>query len=114
MIGIESINIPHPDDVPTKDVSISRFEWYKDLIFYLKFGKISIEMSSKESRASKMKTNQYVFISRTLFRRNFDGVLLRLLNHLNSHQVLQEFHGVCGGHFAQLVAAHRIIGSNYY
>ena len=34
-------------------------------------------MSSREKRALKMKENPYVIISRILFSRNFDGVLLR-------------------------------------
>jgi hypothetical protein len=57
-------------------------------------------MSSKERRTLKMKTNHYVPIFGVLFRRNFDGVLLRCLDHSKSRQIIQEFHsGVCGGHF---------------
>ena len=57
-------------------------------------------MSSKERRTMKMKTNHYVLVSGVLLRTNFDGILLRCLDHSNSIEVIQEFHnGVCGGHF---------------
>jgi hypothetical protein len=72
-------------------------------------------MSSKERRTLKMKTNHYVLVSGVLFRRNFDGVLLRCLDHSKSREILQEFHsGVCGGHFSPVVTAHKIIWAGYY
>jgi hypothetical protein len=74
----------------------------------LKYGKFPVGMSSKERISLKMKTNQYVLVLRVIFQRNFDGILLRCLDHSKAKQILQEFHeGVCGGHFAPVVTAHK-------
>jgi hypothetical protein len=40
----------------------STSEWYKDIIFYLKYGQFPNGMYSKERRALKMKENQYVLV----------------------------------------------------
>jgi hypothetical protein len=58
----------------------STHEWYKDVIFYLKSGQFPNGMSPKERRALKMKSNQYVLVFEILFRRNFDGMLLRCVD----------------------------------
>ena len=67
-------------------------------------------MSSKEKRALRMKVNSYVLVSRILFKRNYDGVLLRCLIVENIHEILKEMHeGFCGVHFAPKVNSHQII-----
>jgi hypothetical protein len=54
-------------------------EWYKDIIFCLRYGQFPVTMNPKE-RTLKMKSNQYVMINDILFRRNYDGILLRCVN----------------------------------
>jgi hypothetical protein len=60
--------------------SSSTSKWYMDIILYLKFGQFQNGMSSKETSALKMKENQYVLVVEILFRRNFDGMLLRCID----------------------------------
>jgi len=55
---------------------ISGFEWYKDIVFYLKSIQFPVTMDPKERRSLKMKSNQYVLIVDVIFRRNYDGMLL--------------------------------------
>jgi len=64
MNGIEDVNInpPHIDYTTMEGISLPRFEWYKDIILYPKSRQFLIEMSSKERRALKMKTNNYVHL----------------------------------------------------
>jgi hypothetical protein len=69
--------------------SLSTFEWYKNIIVYLKYGRFLVGMSSNERRLLKMKANQYVLFFEVLFRRNFDGILLRCINFLKGQKVLQ-------------------------
>jgi hypothetical protein len=59
---------------------ISNSEWYKDIVFYLKSGQFPISMTPKERRDLKMKSSQYVLIAEILFRRNYDGMLLRCVD----------------------------------
>jgi hypothetical protein len=69
--GMISISVGEP---------LADSEWYEDIIFYLRSGKFPVTMSSKERRTLKMKVNQYVLIVDILFRRNFDGILLRCVD----------------------------------
>jgi hypothetical protein len=62
-----------------------------------------------------MKVNQYVLIADILFRRNFDGILLRCVNENQAPTLIKEFHeGICGGHFSPTTTAHKIIRVGFY
>jgi hypothetical protein len=62
-----------------------------------------------------MKANQYVLIADILFRRNFDGILLRCVDENQAQGLIKEFHeGICGGHFAPTATAHKIIRAGFY
>jgi len=80
-----------------KDIEISTGSlastsgWYKDIIFYLKCGQFPISMSSEETRALKMKAIQYVLAVDILFQRNFDEMILRCVDLIRTHKVLEEF-----------------------
>jgi hypothetical protein len=91
MIGIEVVNISPPNgfDVVIHGTILANSEWYKYIIFYLKPGQFSPEMSSKEIRTFKMKTNQYFLVSSVSFQRKFDGVLFRCLDYSKSREILQ-------------------------
>jgi hypothetical protein len=50
-----------------------------------------------------------------LFRVNYDGVLLRCLEHEDADKVLKEIHdGPGGGHFIGNTTAHKILRAGYY
>jgi hypothetical protein len=55
-------------------------EWYRDIVFYLRSGQFPVTMNPKERRTLKMKSSQYVLIVDILFRRNYDGILLRCVD----------------------------------
>jgi len=62
-----------------------------------------------------MKASLDVLVVDVLFRRNFDGMLLRCIDSTKAQRVLQEFHeGVCGGNFAPKTTTHRIMRVGYY
>ena len=72
-------------------------------------------MSSKERRTLKMKANQYVLIVGILFRRNFDGILLRYVDEDQVEGMIKEFHeGICSGKFAPTATSHKIIRVGFY
>jgi hypothetical protein len=72
-------------------------------------------MTPKERRALKMKSNQYVLVAEILFRRNYDGMLLRCVDEKKAQELIKEFHeGICGGHFAPTATTHKIIRAGYY
>ena len=99
--GVISVSIGNP---------ISGSKWYKDTVFYLKFGQFPISMIPKEIRALKMKSRQYVLIVEILFRRNYDGIFFICVDEKKAQELMREFHeGICGGHFAPTSIAHKII-----
>jgi hypothetical protein len=70
MIGIEVLSIPPPNGfgfIIHRRI-LGNYERYKDIIFYIKYGQFPPEMSLKETRTLKMKTNHYVLVSEVLFR----------------------------------------------
>ena len=72
-------------------------------------------MNPKEKGTLKMKSDQYVLIIDILFRRNYDGILLRCVDENKSQELIREFHeGICGGHFAPTATAHKIIRAGFY
>jgi len=68
---------------------ISSSKWYKDIVFYLKYRQFPVTMTPKERRALNMKSNQYVLIFEVLFRRNYDGMLLRCVDEKRSQELMQ-------------------------
>jgi hypothetical protein len=67
-------------------------------------------VTPKERRFLKMKSNQYVLIAEILFRRNYDGILLRCVDETKAQELIKEFHeGICGGNFAPTTITQRII-----
>jgi hypothetical protein len=55
-------------------------QWYGYIVFYLRSGNFHVTMNPKEKRTLNMKENQYVLIVDILFRRNYDGILLRCVD----------------------------------
>jgi len=57
-----------------------------------------------------MKENQYVLIADILFRRNYDGILLRCIDENKAQELMREFHeGICGVHFSPIVTTHQFL-----
>jgi hypothetical protein len=72
-------------------------------------------MSLEERRTLKMETNNYVLVSGVLLRRNFDGVLLRCLDHFKAMKLIQESQkGIYGAHFSPVVTTYKIIRVGFY
>jgi hypothetical protein len=46
-------------------------------------------MNPKERRALKMKANQYVLIAYIIFRRNYDGILLRCVDENQAQEIIR-------------------------
>jgi hypothetical protein len=76
---------------------------------------LSKNLNPRERRALRLKSAQYRLINSVLFQVNYDGVLLRCLEHEDADKVLKELHdGPVGGHFAGDTTAHKILRDGYY
>ena len=63
--------------------------WYRDLIHYLQQGYLSEHWISKQRRALRLKSASYQVIDGVIFRKNYDGVLLRCLEHEDATKVVK-------------------------
>jgi hypothetical protein len=95
--------------------SMEYSEWYRDIVFYLRSGQFPVTMNLKERRTLKMKSSQYVLIVDILFRRNYDGILLRCVDERKAQELMKEFHeGICGGNFSPTATTHKITRVGFY
>ena len=63
----------------------------------------------------RLKSVVYHIIDGILFRKNYDGVLLRCLEKEDAKKVITELHdGLAGGHFFGDTTAHKILKAGYY
>ncbi|KAH9329251.1 hypothetical protein KI387_001359, partial [Taxus chinensis] len=61
-------------------------------------------------RSFVQRANRYTILGGLLYKRGFDGILLRCLKTHESSKAIQEVHdGICGGHFSGLAVAKRIL-----
>ena len=71
--------------------------------------------NSKQRRALCLKSASYQIIEGILFRKNYDGVLLRCLEKEDEKKVMIDLHdGPTGGHFSRDTTAHKILRAGYY
>ena len=62
-----------------------------------------------------MKSNQYHLANNILYRKNYDGILLRCLEKDDAEHVLKEMHdSPVGGHYGGETIAHKILRAEYY
>ena len=73
-------------------ISTAPESWYRDLIHYLQRGYFLEHWSSKKRRALWLKSTSYQFIEGFIFRKNYDGVLLRCLEQEDVAKVVKELH----------------------
>lgn len=75
------------------------YEWYQDVFNYLKYG-VVVPISFYHNVIIRLKklATMYVIISDLLYRRYFDGALLRCLMRREADMVLHQAHDdECGG-----------------
>ena len=71
--------------------------------------------NSKQRRALRLKSALYHIIDGVLFRKNYDGVLLRCLECEDDAKVALELHdGPSRGHFSGDTTTHNILRAGYY
>jgi len=71
----------------------------------------------KEAAAIRRKAPRFYYnaIMQTLYRRSYDGILLRGLSHKEAQEALKEAHdGMCGAHQPGLKLRDQLIRLGYY
>lgn len=89
--------------------------WYADMKYFLHHGACPSHLGPRERRALRLKSAQYSLINDVLFRKNYDGVLLRCLEQDDAEKVLKDLHdGPAGGHFSGDTTANKVLRAGYY
>ena len=89
--------------------------WYRDLVHYLQIGLLPEHWNSKQRRALCLKSASYQIVEGVLFRKNYDGVLLRCLEKEDAEKVMTDLHdGPTRGHYSGDTTAHKILRAGYY
>jgi hypothetical protein len=86
------------------------------MTYFLHHGTCPENLNLRERRTLRLKSTQYHLINLVLFRVNYDGVLLRCLEHEDAYKVLKELHdGPVGGNFmVGNTISHKILRVGYY
>ncbi|GLJ23983.1 hypothetical protein SUGI_0456280 [Cryptomeria japonica] len=90
-------------------------EWFSHIVRYLTDGTFP-DSVNRNTRARILKLSaRYIILSNVLYRRGYDGLLLRCLNKSEIPVALEEVHsGACGGHFGGKSLVHRLLRMGYY
>ena len=96
-------------------ISAPSDSWYHDIKFFLLHGNDPEHLDSRRKRALRLISAPYQLIDNILFKKNFEGVLLRCLERNEADSVLPQLHaGPAGGHFGGKNTTHKILKAGYY
>jgi hypothetical protein len=96
-------------------ISPGEESWYEKLTYLLHHGTFPEYLNPRERRALRLKSMQYHLINLLLFQVNYDGVLLRCLEHIDTEKLMKELHdGPVGRHFVGDTTTHKIPRDGYY
>jgi len=89
--------------------------WYQHIIRYLKNDFIDTTMDKREKIRMKRLAARYVIIGDVLYKRSFNGILLRFLLIEEISAALEHAHGgACGGHFNGRSVFGKLIRMGYW
>ena len=72
-------------------------------------------MDRTKRRQYRLQSIPYAIVDGILFRRNFNGALLRCIDAIQAERMIKELHeGPDGGHFSTRTSAMRIMRASYY
>eukprot|EP01018_Ginkgo_biloba_P025647 Gb_33250 [translate_table: standard] len=110
--------------IPTYDVPKSKMvceivgpnsPWYNDIYTYLHDHILPLDLSRKQRKSFIQGASRYTILSNTLYRRGYDGTLLKCLNSEEANLAIKEVHeGICGAHTSGMVLAKKLLRTGYY
>eukprot|EP01018_Ginkgo_biloba_P008285 Gb_24991 [translate_table: standard] len=115
---VEQLMIP-AYDVPESEMVCEivgpNSPWYHNIYTYLHDHILPLDLSRKERKSFIQRASRYVIIGNTLYRRGYDGTLLKCLNSDEANLAIKEVHeGICGAHTSGMVLAKKLIRTRYY
>ncbi|XP_057868756.2 uncharacterized protein LOC131075856 [Cryptomeria japonica] len=111
---------PHNDEVATEEtitllLDLPNDSWIKKRKQFIKVGIFPEDLPSAKRRFYRLQNNGFRLIDETLFKRNFDGVLLRCVDQSQANKILHEVHnGSSEGHFFTPTSTIKITQAGYF
>lgn len=88
--------------------------WYRNVIYYLQYMEAPSHLTDNEKRSVKLQAIKYIIVSGSLWWRNFEGILLKCIDHKELEKILTEMHsGVCGGHYMAKTMTHKVMRASF-
>ena len=89
--------------------------WYDQLVKFLRDGVLPKDLTKSAKKAFKLWASHYCILGDVLYRRGFDGILLRCLEWAYSQIAISAAHdGICGGHFSGPTITKCLMHMGYY
>jgi hypothetical protein len=115
---VENLTVPAYDQLESEMVCTivsSESPWYHEILAYLRNKIIPLTLTPNQRKTFIRRTSRYTILGDTLYRRNFDGTLLRCLDSEEAKTALEEVHqGICGAHSSGLTLAKKLLRTGYY
>ena len=89
--------------------------WFFNILQYIKNQEYHADASETDKKTIRRMAAGYFLNGEILYKRSFDGTLLRCLNAEEAQQVIKEIHeGSCGSHSNGQNMARKIMRAGYY
>jgi len=89
--------------------------WYYEIAKYCEDQSYPEEATAEEKRAVRRVAQRYTLVGGALYKRGFDGILLRCLDEDELCKVMEGAHtGVCSGHVNGQMLAKKILRQGFY
>jgi hypothetical protein len=112
---INTLTVNQHNEKQISCAQVAANSWYENVKFYLTHGYVPHYLDPKNIIALRLKSASFQLINDVLFRKNFDGVLMRCLEKEESEKVLSELHASeAGGYFGGDTTDHKVLRARYY
>ena len=107
---LTAISLLEADEEPEEELP-----WFHYIEAHLQDRTYPESATPDQRRSLRLMANKYIIVGSTLFRRRFNGELLRYLTDDEAYKVVGEAHsGTCGGHVNGTMLAKKILQQGYY
>jgi len=112
---ITSGNVPCHQECFINEIGVDTFPWFYDILAYMRDGTFPDDASKADRIALQRMASKYVLAKGELYKRSWDGVLLRCVSHKEGKAIMQRIHeGVCGTHMSGKSLARKIMNQGYF
>ena len=112
---ITTANIPCYEEHFVNQVESEEEPWFTDILRYMKDGTFSDDATKEDRSVLRKMALNYALADGELYRRAWDGMLLRCVSKKEGEEIMKKIHeGVCGTHLSGMSLARKIMRQGYF